>query len=113
MKAALQFLFLLFYVASSLAAKQIQTVWVVRDILQFISSSNDPRTLDQAPESANPRLARYRDAKKATNDFQYRNTQVSSPALAITADELVAASEFFQLPPRVDRHHPRAPPIAG
>jgi len=69
MKAILQLSFVLFYVWSASAASQIKTVEIVQR-LQHANSRNGEPSIEQRGSQSADNLPRYREAKKAPNDFQ-------------------------------------------
>ena len=108
MKAVLQLFFILFYTTSAYAATEIRTVDVIKNVRYANSRSNDS-TIERAGSKMYDSLPRYREALKATDDFQCRPVWtidvVEMPGEILQADSS-SHRLHFRLPPA----HSRAPP---
>jgi hypothetical protein len=109
MRSLLQIAFLFFYAASTFAAGQTKTEQIVQE-LQHSDSGDDEVGIDQECPKVNHGLPKYREAKKANNDFQFRpvDTVVLAPATA--SWHFVADAVFYRSQLTLDRSHSRAPP---
>lgn len=111
MKTVLQLIFILFYLSSAFVVGQIRTVQFVQEI-EHANAGSRELTIDASCADLNGGLPRYRDAKKATNDLQYRPewniafgpcNNVQAPAI----HGLTIISRFALLPSKS-----RAPPLS-
>lgn len=108
MKAVLQLFFIIFYAASVYGATQIKTVDLLQN-LRHANARSEDSTIEPAGSNQGDNLPRYREAKKAPNDFQCHpvwEINVAPTQTAVLPADGLNHRLHFRLPPS----HSRAPP---
>src|SRR5687768_1229482 len=109
MKAVLQLGFIFFYVTSAYVVGQIRTAQVIQEIYHGVSA-NEALEIEPRCTKLDQGLPRFREAKRATNDFQYRPVWNLDLAPSLRTHQFIAHDLSSDVQIVVFPSHSRAPP---
>jgi hypothetical protein len=109
MRAAIQVLFLVFYVGSSYVTSQHRVSYIVHKLEHFNARGTDTALADGCKERV--RYTRFREAKKAGVDFYFMPDMSPRFVPLVSTRRFVPQTISLQSQFDVETSHSRAPPM--